>query len=455
MSKLSSASIRLVQKKNRKMKDGTYPIYLVVCFHGRLERKTGVSCLERDWDAKRECVKKSCRNAPILNHMLSELKQRVIDRKNEYEYHNKVYTPSILLYEVEINHDGSSNVFKDLMDSLIEERRLKYGTIRSYDYTFKKLKEYLGRDNFICDELVLGVVKDFAAWLERNEIKINTIKRILACVAAVWNYGIQRKIVSADGYPFNEFKYTSIYHEVPRDYYLEKSHIVRLRDYFLDMVTVRTGNRWTYRGDSFNRLHVRYTKEFALCWFLMMYKLNGSSPIDVALLRPQNCKVISIDGQDYWAIDLRRKKTSRGVHIRLKRDILVIIGLEHFLGLSRHFVYPIINYREGMTDRNMYEQCHHASDKAIKKLREVFMDVNREIAMDNAVNGQNEPLINIERVVMYTCRHSFASHYLSSSGATVNGLASLMARSANTIATYVHQLTKDKEIAEMVDVLPI
>ena len=56
---------------------------------------------------------------------------------------------------------------------------------------------------------------------------------------------------------------------------------------------------------------------------------------------------------------------------------------------------------------------------------------------------------------MYTARHSFAQHYLSKPGATVNGLASLMARSPNTIATYIKQLTRDEEIVEMVDDLVI
>lgn len=35
-------------------KNGEYPIYIVVCFKGRLEKSTGVSCLSRYWDAKRE-----------------------------------------------------------------------------------------------------------------------------------------------------------------------------------------------------------------------------------------------------------------------------------------------------------------------------------------------------------------------------------------------------------------
>ena len=65
MAKLSSASIRLVQKMNRKNKNGEYPIYIVVCFKGRLEKSTGVSCLSRYWDSKREVIKGQCPNASV------------------------------------------------------------------------------------------------------------------------------------------------------------------------------------------------------------------------------------------------------------------------------------------------------------------------------------------------------------------------------------------------------
>jgi hypothetical protein len=69
--------------------------------------------------------------------------------------------------------------------------------------------------------------------------------------------------------------------------------------------------------------------------------------------------------------------------------------------------------------------------------------------------GVREPLIEVQRVDMYTARHSFANHFINSPNATIGGLASLMARSPNTIATYVHQLTKDEEIASLVESMVI
>lgn len=46
-------------------------------------------------------------------------------------------------------------------------------------------------------------------------------------------------------------------------------------------------------------------------------------------------------------------------------------------------------------------------------------------------------------------------HYLSSEGATVAGLASLLARSPNTIATYIAQIKRDEDVASMVENMPI
>lgn len=454
MARTSTATIRLVMKKNRMMKDGTYPIYIVVCFSGRVEKATGVSCLEKHWNAKSQMIKPGCPNAPVLNRMLSDIINNVRTRKNELEFAGRRYTAGMLLENsvADLHADGT---YWDICQKLIDERRLKDGTYRSYLYTYRKLCEFLNRKEFVVDELNLGIVKDFAGWLEKEGIKINTIKRVLSCVAAVWNYAISRKLADASGYPFTEFKYTSKYKECPRDYYLEKSHIRRLYEYWLDLCIERDGKRWSYRPGVEDKLHQRWSKEWGILWFLLCYKFNGSSPADVVLIRPQDCKRISIDGEDYWAIDIRRKKTDRDVHIRLKRDLLTIIGLEHFLGFSGHFVYPALYWKEGCSDRYLLEQSHHATNKAIKWIREAFTEINGQIAQDNVEKRLGEPTVDVERVVMYTPRHSFASQYLSSPGASVNGLASLMARSPNTIATYVHQLVKDKEIAEMVENMAI
>lgn len=449
--KVTSATVRFVLKRNKINKNGESPIHLVVCFSGRHEKSTGVSVKEKYWDSKRECIKSSAPNAPVLNKMLADIKTRVIERRSAFEYQGKPYTAQMLIEASTSPYEGKNSVYWNVCQRLIDERRLRYGTVRRYTYCYRKLCQFLGRKSFTVDELVLGVIKDFAQWMEKTGIKINTIKSLLCCVAAAWNYAISRRIVSDDDYPFKEFKYTSVYREVHRDYFLEESHIVRLRDYWLNMVIERNGGMWHYRDGALERLHQRWTKEWGILWFLLCYKYGGAAPADVALLRPSNFTRETLDGEEYWKLQFRRRKTDRAVTYMIKRDIFSIIAVEHFLGVATHFVYPVMYFHDGCSDKYLLEQSHKASDKAIKHIREAFLAINSDIARDNANEHKNEPLVDVTRVVMYSARHSRASNYFNSPGATIGKLATMLGRSANTIGVYAHMIKKKDELAELDD----
>ena len=446
MAKLSGASIRFVLKKNRLNRLGEYPIYIVVCFGGRVEKATGVSCSERNWDARLEMVKRSQPNAPVLNKMLQDIKGKVISRKNEFEYNGRVYTPSMLLEDSVIDFSAKDNLFKSLMDSLIAERRLKFKTANRYKYAFNKISEYLGRKNFIIDELNLGFVKDFLKWLNVGD---GTKRDICSSIASIWNYAIDKKITDGSDYPFNEFKFATKLKNGVRDYFLDRSHIVRLKEYWLNLVCTRNGELWHYNDGAFDRLHKRYSKEFGILWFLLCYKLNGSAPIEIAFLKATNCSRVQINGEDYWAIDFKRQKTGTDVAVRWKRDLFSIIALEHFMGFSSNgFVYPIMR-EKNVSDVQMQRSCNKASELAIKAVREAFEEINAEIIKENVEKGIEQPLVEVDKVVMYTARHSLSNHLLSSKDVSVRELAGILSRSPNTISVYINSLLKNKEIADI------
>lgn len=451
MSRVSSATVRLVQKLNRIQKDGSAPIYIVVCWHGRVEKATGVSCMPKFWDAKREEIKRGQVNSPILNKMLSDIKNRVISKKNDFEFHGKLYTASMLLENYKVDFNGNSNVFKDVMDRLCNERRLKDKTRYSYVYCHRKLAEYIGKDDYLVDEVNLSLIKGFLSWINVCD---DTKRGICGNIASVWNYSISKGLVSSVDYPFKDWKFTQKLKPKGRDYFLDKTHIVKLMDYWFDIVIDRNGKRWSYKDGAYEKLSNRNSKEFGILWFLLMYKLNGSAPIEISKLKCGDCKMININGEDYWAIDFKRQKTGTHVQVRWKRDMFAIIGLEHFMGRSNNgYVYPIVHRLDD--EYKMLKDSWHASENAIKWVRKAFQEINESTIRKNMNEGCNEPLVDCDRVVMYTARHSFACHYLNTSGATVAGLATLMARSPNTIAQYVHQLTNDEEIASMVESMAI
>ena len=462
MAKVKSATVRLVLKKCRPNKNGEYPVYLVVCFGGRTEKSTGISCKPGNWDSRRECVKGGS-NAPVLNRMLLDMKNRVIERKNAYEFKKKAYTPQMLLEDSVIDLSGRDNVYVDIMEAMLAERKLRKTSRRIYRYGYKRLLDVMKNDRFLVDEVTASVMKGAVAVWRRSGICDTTIRDICGRVGSDMHYAIEKGIIEPSAYPFIQFPYSLLIKANPRrTYYLDNANLVKVRDYFLDMVIERNGRMWHYRDGAEDKLMKRYTKEFALCYWLMCYKLGGLAPCDVALLKIDKVSRMTIDGEEYYCIDSARAKTGVPIHTRIKRDLLCIIGLEHFLGtahLRDNYVYPILqNNSHSMAERDE-ESAIVASQKCtcegIKKVRECMRDINAQTVRENVSTGLKMPLISVEEVVYYSARHTLANSYLQTPGANIHSLASIMARSPAYIGTYLHQLRHDNEIADAMKDLPI
>lgn len=424
---------------------GENPIYIVVCFGGRKEKSTGVFINERYWNPLREEIRKSYPNAPVLNKMINDIKQRVIAKKNEYEYIGKKYTCSMLLEDdVVLDLSASSNVFKVIQDRYISEMGLNSNSIRLYDYNFNVLKKYFGRDDFLINDITLSSIKKL---IKDSGLSDNSIRGICGRIAAVYNYAIGKGIVELGDYPFKDWKYSQKYKKENRIYYLDAINLKKLRDYFLNMAIKWDGELWSYRDGIWENFEKRYSREFILCYFIMLFLCNGSAPIDVALLTGSNCDRVKIDGEDYWKICFKRKKTNRPVTCLLKRNVLSIICFEHFLGRYRGgYIYPIL--KDGMTDKQITNAvskfCGYASDK----LKDICREINEETIKSNVEKGLEEPLIDVDKMSLYVARHSKANDYLSHPGSTIHGLATLMGRSVSGLDTYVHEISNDRDLAQ-------
>lgn len=451
MTKVSSATVRLVLKKLKANSLGENPIYLSVCFNGRKEKSTGVFISQKYWNAQREEIRKNCPNAPVLNKMINEMKQRVIDRRNRFEYDGKKYTASMLLEDdIKVDLSASSNVYKNIYKEYVAKMGLNDNSIRLYDYNFRILKNYFGREDFLINDITLSEVKKLIKSLGLSD---NSIRGICGRIASVWNYATNKGLVDVSDYPFRDWKYSQKYKKGNRTYYIDSVNLRKIYDYFVCHYLKVNGELFSYGDGVEDKLMKRSSREFCLLFFLMLYRLNGSAPVDAALLRCDNCSRVLIDGNDYWKVEFKRKKTGIPVVCLLKRDMLTMVGFERFMGLSNGYIYPVI--KDGMSEKQITNAVAKFCLEANKHLREVCECINVNTIRRNVKKGLEEPLIDVEKVSLYSARHSFANSYLSQPGASVHGLASLMARSPDTISTYIHQLQGDKEVADAVKDLPI
>lgn len=444
MARLSSASIRLVQKLNRVNKYGEYPIYIVICWKGRVEKSTGVSCMVKYWDSKREIIKGSCPNAPVLNKMLSDIKSKCIERKNEFEYNQKCYTASMILDDGIIQDlSANGNIYNQIYKMYISDMGLKESSIKLYDYTYRVLKEYFKKDDFLINDITLANIKKMINGLNLGD---NSIRGLLGRIAAVFHYAIRKGIIEADDYPFKDWSYNKRYKKENVNYYIEYGNLIKLKDYFISHCLDITGELYSYKSGIEDRLMKRSSKEFALMFFFACFIMNGSAPIDVALLRSENCSRVVIDGVDYWKVELKRKKTDVPVVCLLERNILTMVCFEHYLGrCAGGYIYPIL--KDGMSAKQITNAMAKVCGYASNKLKDICREINDATIKSNVENNKDESLIEVNEVSLYTARHSLANLYLSRPGANIHALATLLGRSPDTISVYVHRLQSDKEIA--------
>ena len=445
MTKISSASIRLVLKKNRSNSLGENPIYIVVCFGGRKEKSTGVFISERYWNPLREEIRKSCPNYAVLNKMLSDIKQKVISRKNEFEYSGKKYTPSMLLEDSVQDLSANGNEYRVIYKRYLSEMASSSNTVRLYDYTFNVLKKYFGRDDFLINDITLSSIKKMINGLGLSD---NSIRGICGRIGAIWNFGIRKGIVDSSDYPFRDFVYSQKFKKENRTYYLDKCNLIKLRDWFINRCINISGELYSYKSGIEDKLMKRSSIEFSCMYFLASFLLNGSSPIDVALLKGENCSRVTIDGVDYWRVEYNRKKTNRPVVCLLKRDMLSMVCFERYLGtayMRDNYIYPIL--KGGMSDKQISNAVAKFTGYASKNLKAICQEINDATIKNNVENGLQEPLIDVESMTLYVARHTKANDYLSHPNATLHALATLMGRSASTLNVYVHQIRGDRDLA--------
>ncbi len=448
--KTVNPSIRFQLKKSKSNALGEHPIVCTISYYGRVEKATSIYILPKYWDASTQRVKKSCPNSLTINKQLNSTLNKVLDRVDKYLKNGEKFTVKMLASDDEITPYNSRR-YKDIQGRMVKERGLSIGTIRNYLTTFNTLSHHFGNEEFLIDDINLGVLKSIGDEYKKKGYKDGSLLKFYKNVHAVWSYARDNRMVIDN--PFKGIR-MRVLEKSGRLYFLEPIHVQMMMKAFISMVAdVKEDGGWTYKEGAFERLRVRSSVEFSLGFFLVLLKMNGSAPIDAALLRLDAIEEKLINGDMYYCINLKRKKTNMAVNIRCKKDMLSTILLSHYMGSSRNgYLYPIMRGDED-GDRAIALSMQHFTRVGIDKLRKVCERLNEAIYELNSKGG-TIPWIDAKKVVYYTARHTFATAYLSSPNASLRGLASLMGRGIESIGTYVHMLGRDEEIVENISQLP-
>lgn len=414
--KVTKASIKFILREDKKKKDSTCPVYMQVNFKGREHLSLGISVLPKDWSVKKQCVKSSAPDYMLCNSIIQKALSNAIERENYYIKNSIHYTASDLVSDRIVYAFNSS--FADIMSSLLAERQLSLNSQKSYKQTLNVVMEFIGDLKPSITDINSSNLNQFVRFCKVKKLKDNSIRSHLRNIRSCQNFAVSKNIIDEGRVikqPTIKLKQES------RVYYFNSSQMRLFADYLLD---------------------IPYNKYLWL--FYWLFRLNGCSLVDGISLRYSNVELKKIGNGDYYVFNFKRQKTSVPVRCVISVDDSVILRFFNkyynpSLADTDNYIFPFL---EDKDEKGRIYKLNRIASISVKHLRKALEELNKRIENEKL----DMPLFEVNKASLYTARHSFANIYLSSPSSSVYGLANLMARSANTISTYIHQFHTDGEV---------
>ncbi|MDE6633585.1 MAG: site-specific integrase [Muribaculaceae bacterium] len=216
--------------------------------------------------------------------------------------------------------------------------------------SFRKFRE--GQDIRL-DTITSGVMEGYQAWLQRNEIALNTISFYIRIIRAVYNRAVEEEMIE-NRHPFRRV-YTGVEKTVKRALPLELIRKINGLD-----------------------LTLKPKLQYARDMFILSFMLRGMSFIDMAFLKKRDLK----DGH----IVYRRRKTGQQLTIEWTKEMQEIV--DRYPKNQTEYLLPIIRNGESQL-RYAYKNIGATINKGLKKVAEI---------------------VGVEmNLSMYVARHSWAS----------------------------------------------
>lgn len=212
------ASVKIVLRKKQN-KDGTFPLALRLT-ENRISsyEYIGQNILEKDWDADKECVRKSHPNSVRLNQLLQTKKMDANRIVIEADTENKEMSAQAVKQSL----NGSKTVFffsqaihylNDLKLSgnfnqlNSEEPRIKHFKEFIIGRPLEKAEKITDGKDIAFSEITVPLLKTFRAWLEgTRQVKERTVINHYMAVRAVFSQTIKTNPGVEKYYPFGKGK---------------------------------------------------------------------------------------------------------------------------------------------------------------------------------------------------------------------------------------------------------
>lgn len=200
------ATVKAVLRK-KKNPEGHFPIAIRIT----KDRKssylgTGQHIVEKFWDEKNRCVRKSHPNASIINNFIikkiAEANKKVLEAEDNVDYQ----TVNAIKKKIRQNKKVNFFVVADMHLKNLKNREKHH----QYDTELgrlKKFKNFIKKNELSFNELNVPLLKKFETYLLHDKKRSpRTVVNYLILIRTIYNFAISESLVDRGRYPFGKGK---------------------------------------------------------------------------------------------------------------------------------------------------------------------------------------------------------------------------------------------------------
>ena len=312
------ATVRVVLRKCRKLKDGRYPIAIRLTHNKKVKYIfTGYSALEREWSGKYpHYLNNKHPNQKELNQYLFIEYSKTNNELIKLEQTGKPYSVYDL-HSISTKPQSPTTLFKfaeSIIDKLTKSGRI--GNAENYHTAINVVKRYSDGKDFHFEDINFKWLSDFEAFHYSRGNSPISLSVYLRSIRSLFNKAIMHGIVQESFYPFGRNKYT-IPTGPSRKRAISKEDIIKIENLKLD------------EGS-----HIWHARNY----FLFSFYTMGMNWSDMAHLKINNI----VNGRiEYIRIKTKRKR-AKAFTIKINPKTQEILSYYIHDKDKDDFIFPII-----------------------------------------------------------------------------------------------------------------
>lgn len=357
------AVVKIVLHKIKRA-DGTFPVSLRVTKNRKTKYfKTIFNVFPEEWDASAQLFNKSHKNHLQDNRLLLKFKERAFRIYSELQLKNESFRLSEFETAFRITSNPESKKFFNFWSDLIQELNSagRVGNARIHNEAFLALKKFNLSTRLEFEDITVAYLSKFETHLRSRGGNDGGISLRMRTIRAVFNKAIARDIISADIYPFKNYKISK----------LKSKPAKRALDFTEIMKIVKM--------DISSHPHLLNSHKY----FVFSFYTRGMNFADQI-----NLKWSQINGDKIF---YTRSKSKGNFNITILPPVRDILNYFKARSIGTKYVFPLL-LQDNMTPIQIENRKHKTLSKYNKDLKEIAA------------------ICNIDKTLTsYVARHSFAN----------------------------------------------